>query len=115
MGDKQTGKRAELAGQITNGPAVLQVYRVTTTSLISTQLSRLPPHLATNAAYGTNPIIARLRTNSYTYTNLVFERFARTRLRIWSGPISWPRPTGATCASGRSARIPRTGRPIPRW
>lgn len=99
----------ELAGQITNGPAVLQVYRITTL-MTSTQLVRLPPHLATNAAYGTNPIIARFRTNSFTYTNLVFERFepdslahlvwtnfmAQTNgrdLRIWSErthPANWP-------------------------
>lgn len=99
----------DLVGQITNGPALLQVYRVTTL-MTSTQLIRLPPHLATNAAYGTNPIIARMRTNSYSYTNLVFDRFqpdslahliwtnfiAHTNgrdMRIWSErthPANWP-------------------------
>jgi hypothetical protein len=98
----------EFAGWVTNAPVILRGLRVTTTT-ISTQLFRIPPRLATNAALATN-IQTRLRTNSWTYTNLVFENFvpttlnhaiwtnftARTNgrdLRIWSErslPLGWP-------------------------
>lgn len=75
----------ELAGTLTNGPALLQVYRVTT-FLVSTQLVRLPPHLATNTTAGTNAVILRLRTNSWTYTNLVFKNFQPDSLAhlVWT-------------------------------
>lgn len=74
----------ELIGSYTNGAALFQIFRVTTQN-ISTQQFRLPPHLATNAA-ATNPIIARMRTNTFTYTNAVFERFAPDSLPhlIWT-------------------------------
>jgi len=82
----QTNQIHELTGTITNGPSVLQVYRVTTL-MTSTQLVRLPAHLATNAA---SPIITRLRTNSWTYTNLVFQSFLPDSLAhlVWTNFIA---------------------------
>lgn len=97
------------AGMITNNAAILKAFRVTT-SLISTQVLRLPPQLATNSVYGTNGVIIRMRTNSWSYTNLVFDSFVPNSLahlvwtnftahtndrdmRIWSArthPIEWP-------------------------
>ena len=99
----------EGAGKLTNGPVVFDIYR-TMTITTSTQLVRLPPHLLTNASLATNPVISRLRTNVYTYTNLAFASFqpdslpclvwtnflARTNgrdMRIWSErihPVDFP-------------------------
>lgn len=64
----------EPIGNYTNGAARFESFRVTS-HLISTQQFRMPPQLATNAAFATNPIISRLRTNTFTYTNLVFDGF----------------------------------------
>lgn len=106
----------EFVGRFTNGPAFMQEFRITTLSL-RTQALRLPPHLATNAAFtttnltfGTNGMRIRVHTNTYVYTNLVFDSFqpgtlphlvwtnfiAHTNgrdMRIWSTrthPANWP-------------------------
>ena len=105
----------ERIGLITNGPALLQAYRVTTT-LISTQIIRLPARFATNTAYATNlnfstnGVRIRMHTNVWSYTNLVFESFlpdslahlvwtnfmAHTNgrdMNIWATrthPLNWP-------------------------
>jgi hypothetical protein len=90
----------EFVGWVTNGPALMRNVRVTTHT-VSTQFVRIPARLATNTPPATNAVAARLRTNSWTYTNLVFESYqpgslpqviwtnfmARTNgrdLRIWS-------------------------------
>ena len=112
----------EFAGRFTNGPALMQAFRVTTITT-STQSFRLPPHLATNTAFatnltfGTNGIRIRIHTNTYVYTNMVFENFqpgslphlvwtnfiAHTNgrdMRIWATrthPADWPtNPPAAT-------------------
>lgn len=110
LGLAQTNQEQRVfAGTVTNNSAVLKAFRVTT-SLISTQIIRLPPRLATNSVYGTNGVIVRLRTNVWSYTNLVFDSFVPDSLaqlvwtnftaltndrdmRIWSTrthPIEWP-------------------------
>lgn len=99
----------ELLGLVTNNFAVSRAYRVTTT-LIHTQQIRLPPKFQTNSLLATNPIVIRLRTNEWSYTNQVFESYlpgslpqlvwtnfcARTNgltMNIWaerSHPLAWP-------------------------
>lgn len=105
----------ELLGKLTNGPALMKAFRITTTT-VKTQSFRLPPHLATNTVWATNATFTTngwrilLRTNFYSYTNLVFDSFqpgtlphlvwtnfiARTNgrdMRIWSTrthPTNWP-------------------------
>jgi hypothetical protein len=100
----------EWIGSVTNGPVLLEAYRLTTTN-IRTQSLRLPPHLATNGAFATNNVRILLRTNFYSYTNLVFKGFLRDTLphlvwtnfiahtngrvlQIWSQrahPANWPK------------------------
>lgn len=119
---QQNPGTAELVGRLTNGPALMQIFRMTTTA-ISTQSFRVPPWFATNAAtatnvnFTTNGVRLRFFTNSYSYTNLVFESFrpdtlphlvwtnfiAHTNgrdLKIWatrSHPADWPtNPPAAT-------------------
>jgi hypothetical protein len=74
-----------VVGALTNGPARFEMIQ-TERTLISTQKLRLPPHLATNAALATNPILSRFRTNTYRYTNLVFTAFQPDSLphRVWT-------------------------------
>lgn len=79
----------EAVGQLTNGPIVFDLYRNLST-IVSTQLVRLPPHLITNASLATNPVITRLRTNTFAYTNLTFADFAPGSLAqlVWTNFIA---------------------------
>ena len=79
----------ESLGRVTNGPALLEAFRLTTTN-IRTQLLRLPPHLATNSAFATNTVRILLRTNFYSYTNLVFQEFLPDTLPylVWTNFIA---------------------------
>lgn len=85
VGAQTNRESREFAGLITNGAAISKAYRITT-SLISTQVVRLPPQLATNALYGTNGIMLRMRTNFWSYTNLVFDSFVPDSLPhlVWT-------------------------------
>jgi hypothetical protein len=84
----------EILGVITNGPVLFQQFRHTTFTT-RTQLVRMPPHLATNAAYATNVILVgtnniklmqRFHTNTYIYTNLVFDSYKPDSLdhHVWT-------------------------------
>jgi hypothetical protein len=82
----------ELLGVITNGPVLFQQFRLTSFTT-RTQMVRVPPHLATNAAFatnatviGTNRVMQRFHTNTYSYTNLVFDSFLPGSLdhHIWT-------------------------------
>jgi hypothetical protein len=97
----------EWIGRVTNGPVLLEAFRLTTAN-IRTQSLRLPPQLATNSAFATNNVRILLRTNFYSYTNLVFQGFLPDTLPH-VGPISSPTPMGANYKSGRSAPIPSAG------
>ncbi|GEM_PF-1623287 len=99
MASAQTNVQTrESVGYFTNGAAVMEIFRVTT-ELVNTQRVRLPPHLLTNAAAATNPVIARLRTNYYSYTNLVFDGFLPNSIPylIWTNFIAH--------TNGRTMRI----------
>jgi len=89
---------AEMIGKLTNGPIILDLYRHERT-VISTQQFRLPPFLATNAAFATNQMMTRLRTNSYVYTNLVFGEFEPGSVleAAWTNFLTW--------TNGRDMRI----------
>lgn len=75
----------EWIGHYTNGPAEFQMFRLTTITT-RTQAVRLPPHLLTNAAYLTNKAMQRFYSNTYSYTNLSFERFKEDSLQhlVWT-------------------------------
>ena len=97
-------------GLATNGPAVVELYAVTMTRLITNRF--LPPRLATN------PAAMRVFPSKFTYTNAVFREFVPDSLNhtIWTNFVALTNGRGMGIWSER--RYPEgwpTKRPSVRW
>jgi len=97
-------------GLATNGPAMVELYSVTTTSVITNRT--LPPRLATN------PAAMRVFPSQFTYTNAVFHAFVpgSVHYAIWTNFVAL---TNGRDMSIWSVRTRPDGwpkrRPVARW
>jgi hypothetical protein len=88
-GQTNTETRTSL-GLSTNGPAILELIRVTRITLVT---NRVPPHLATN------PAVRRIFPREYVHTNALFKTFVPGSLNhtIWTNFVA--------LTNGRDMRI----------
>jgi len=97
-------------GLATNGPAVVELYSVTTTRVITNRF--LPPNLATN------PAAMRFLSPKFTYTNVVFHAFVPGSLNhaIWTNFVALTNGRDMSIWSERTrpAGWPRS-QPVIRW
>ena len=107
----------EWIGLYTNGPVTFQMFRQTTITT-RTQAVRLPQWVLTNPAYASNRISQRIHTNTYSYTNLAFERFTPDSLQhlVWTNFLAHTNGRDMVIWSQRShaAGWP-TNPPIAKW
>lgn len=108
-GAQTNSETQTVLGLTTNGPAILELTRITRTTMVT---NRFPPHVATN------PAVRRIFPREYVYTNAVFKDFVPGSLNyaVWTNYLALTngRDMGIWKQRTHSASWP-TNPPIVTW